>query len=484
MKNHLCPLLAGSTILLAAISANAQVIDEPGRPATSIWAAEYPYGEATAADPHFDDERVWPHLTGKEYFLDTQWDEPKRTLAWAQPGTTGGRNGPLDPYDPANWVNVETGEPAQSLPDRDTDVIIPASDESYEVNWRFAGHGNPEWGPPLEARHVTVGSNVHFAIVDGEIYGNVWVQREGHFNVDVTMNLLGSKHTFYRNDNTGGSPSAVGSRDKSYLCQYLMFNKAEPDASAEFLGMFHSGDEFQVVSGTMIVGPDTVVEMGREGSPYIEKDGRIVLLDNAYLGKWSIDFHVTDLDLRGGTLQAGLPDRPLARDAIVRVSHKNHTAAQYSEPVSDEDGEIEMAAERHFRRVPGILLQEGSTLRTYSTDIDQARLVITALPAEYPITFLRPALGSRAYEDRAENPLRGAFMQWLTELPQGIDIAVRENVTVEGVEFDGLRAQGLMVQNREAVDQWEKVFWGENNLAPQEELIADLPEELEDGGEY
>ncbi|MEX0654381.1 MAG: hypothetical protein WD534_16105 [Phycisphaeraceae bacterium] len=250
MKSPYCAVLAAILLLLATSPGQAQVLESGGRPATSVWAAEYDYGDATAADPQFDNEEIWPHLTGREYFLDTAWPKPERTLAWAQPGTSGGRGAPLDALDPANWVNVETGEPATSLPDRNTDVILPASDEYYEVNWGFLG---PEReSPALRVRHVTIGANAHFWILDAVIRGNVWVQREGHFNVDVTLNLIGPDHTFYRNDNTGGSPSAVGSRDKSYLCQYLMFNKAEPDVSVEFLGMFHSGDEFQMVTSMMI----------------------------------------------------------------------------------------------------------------------------------------------------------------------------------------------------------------------------------------
>jgi len=55
----------------------------------------------TAHSPQFENRTLWPKLTGKEYFLETDW--PKgRLMVWAHPGRDGrygGRNS-LDPTDP------------------------------------------------------------------------------------------------------------------------------------------------------------------------------------------------------------------------------------------------------------------------------------------------------------------------------------------------------------------------------------------------
>jgi hypothetical protein len=129
-------------------------------------------------------------------------------------------------------------------------------------------------------------------------------------------------------------------------------------------------------------------------------------------------------------------------------------------------------------------LYAGSTLRSYSTDITRARLVITQLPPDTQITFLRPPAGSREYAQAVRDPKRRDFIAWLDQLPKGVDVAVGAGVTIDGVEFDCVHKGGIMVQDRSAVGQWKNVFWGPNNLAAPGQLIADMPGSLVRGHGY
>ena len=116
--------------------------------------------------------------------------------------------------------------------------------------------------------------------------------------------------------------------------------------------------------------------------------------------------------------------------------------------------------------------------------VTQARLIITQLTASYPVTFQRPALGTRAHADMVEDPVRKEYLNWLDGLPQGIDIAINKDVTVDGVEFDRLRQGGLLCPDENERAQWKHVFWGANNLVSVEQSMAPLPDGLVRGSEY
>lgn len=446
-------LLSVLCILAAPLAAESSVGTDTwgsaARPAVSVWSKAFEYGEATAHAPNYDDKKLWPHLTGKEYFLKTAWPKT-RVLTWASPGRGG------NPTDPKNWIDKDTGQPASSPPDIDTDIILPAAESYYMVD--FQNGTGKKGGVNLMARCVTVGKNANLYAGDAKTRGNVWVRRGGYFMTDVTHTFSGSDHTFYRNENDRTANSGPGG-DGTYLCQYLKFDKATKAASAEFFGHLHTFDEFQVVSGTMIVSADSVVEMGREAFPYIEKNAAIVLLDNAYLAKWINDLHCYDMEVRGGTLQAGLPDRPLTRSARFLIGPKNFTN---SKAPAGKDAE----------RQNGITLYPGATLRTISADVKKARLIIGALPKEYPVVFRRSAIGSKAYAAEKANPANKALLDWLDSLPSGIDMQVAATAVIDGVELDGFRKGGLMLENGASAAGWKNVIYGPNNLAKPAELIG------------
>ena len=91
----------------------------------------------TADNPQHDNKEAWPNLVGDEYFAEQKW-EKKRLLIWNTHGKAEmirGRRGGLDGNNPANWINADTGQPAKSIPDMDTDIILPDSDRPYIVNF-------------------------------------------------------------------------------------------------------------------------------------------------------------------------------------------------------------------------------------------------------------------------------------------------------------------------------------------------------------
>lgn len=460
----LSPLLVLALACTAGLAAGESA---DRRPPPSAWATTYDYGTSTAHDPQFGNAKLWPHLTGKEYFLKAALP-PARVLVWSKPGQSANDKSPLNPLDPANWTDLSTGKPATALPDTETDVIMPASDKYYIVDFQNAGHGAKKWGVPFKARCVTVGANANLYGSDAYTTGHVWVRRGGYFMVDVTHFFEGSRHTFYRNENDRVTKTGPGG-DGTYLCQYLKFNKSGKDISAEILGNAHTVDEFQMESGTLIIGPGSVVEPGREANPYLGKNAVLALMDGAYFGKWIIDFHCTDLEVRGGSVFGGLPDRPLTRNAVFKVGRKNFTAAAYDQPV---DREGEKIKGRLLQRVPGITLQAGSTVRSFSVDPAKARLVITTLPEEYAITFLRHAAGSEHLAKQLADPAQKAFVEWISALPKGIDLRCGKGVTIDGVEFDGFRKGGLMLEEAGAEKSWKNVFYGPANLGSPAELVG------------
>ena len=86
----------------------------------------------TADNPRFDNEEAWSVLVGDEYFTKENWPEATRLLIWGLVDENGrSKNG--DPRIAANWTDAATGKPAETLPDMDTDVIVPDSDQPYEV---------------------------------------------------------------------------------------------------------------------------------------------------------------------------------------------------------------------------------------------------------------------------------------------------------------------------------------------------------------
>lgn len=294
----------------------------------------------TAHNPQYKDKKAWPDLAGDEYFQKQKWPKA-RLLIWAHAGTNPPRGSNLDPREPSNWINAETGKPAQSGPDRNTDMILPDSDKSYKV----AERGRSD-RPPLACRHLTVGRNAEFLPGNGgnfPVTGNIWVRPGAIFFVYRALVFAGNNHTFIRRDwpadgklkkmhDTGAvarwdpnldpqssdpwMPRGYKLSGVSYFCQH-----DKPEGSTEVVGCITFTDEFGIKSGTFIVGRDSRYHTGVSGSAHILNGARIAVMDGGMFGGNVNNCGPLTILKEGGSLTGGLPDRPLKRDARTGVGY-------------------------------------------------------------------------------------------------------------------------------------------------------------------
>ncbi|NQT38330.1 MAG: hypothetical protein HQ581_12610 [Planctomycetes bacterium] len=133
----------------------------------------------TANNSQYDNKEAWPDLVGDKYFLKEEW--PKAwLLIWAHAATAPVRGEPRpDIADPASWIDAATGNPADTVPDMHTDVILPDDERPYSVS-----------GSGFICRHLTVGRNADFQPGGGRsasVFGNVWIRpRRTHSRVHWT----------------------------------------------------------------------------------------------------------------------------------------------------------------------------------------------------------------------------------------------------------------------------------------------------------
>lgn len=210
----------GAWVVLLAAAAFGVARD--ARAAGSATAA-FDYRGATARDPHFDDPTLWGRYDVKRtaYVRET-WPNG-RLYVWVHPGKSGGRRfrGAVKAVDPKNWLR--DGEPARDLVlDKHADLLFPASQTPYRVGFRET--------EVLEVcRHVTIESGAGFVGGgDGrgrQTYGNVWVKPGGTMYAQGATKFLGTRRTFFRNDNVAAD-STEGTGAQGHRCsQYFTFEK-------------------------------------------------------------------------------------------------------------------------------------------------------------------------------------------------------------------------------------------------------------------
>jgi len=439
-----CPVL----ILAASVADASQPV---------VWSksADAPgYAKATAGDPNFDDKAVWP-LTGKEKFLGETWPAT-RLLVWAHPGESGGDGGrgvKHQVFTASNWIDAATGKPASKLPDANTDILLPASKTDYHVSYRKGGQEHS----PFAIRHLTVESGAYFRTSGLKVTGNVWVKRGGGMGNHGSLGFLGGRNTFCRNDN--GDPSVPQRTEGSSVSQYISFNK--PGGSCEFFGTFSTGDEFKVYAGTFIIGPDSRVQPGRNATPFVKKPATLALMDGAAFGKWCNQIHFFDLHCEG-TLQGGLPERPLTRDAYVGLTYQNPNGTKFYPSGIDTWPKKKQMEDR---LVP-LLFYSGSRIKTYSADMQKACLVITWVGLEAKeyytskMLFRRMSKAGQAY-----------LVKQLDSLPKYVMAAFAKGVSVDGVRFNRFLKDGILLADPSARQSWRNVFFGDENQVPAEQLL-------------
>lgn len=382
------------TIVLTALVLSAAV-EAPG--------ADRP---ATAGEPHYEDRSLWPeHVKETAYYKET-WAKA-RVLVWAHPGKS---DRGTDPTDPRNWL--ENGKPATKPFDENTDLVFPSSDSRYMARVKKQ---------TLSCRHLTVGHNARVVLQKLTAYGNVWIKEGG--DIGWLEELSGDKHTFARNDN---------SRPGSFRIANKLTLTKSPDASAEIVGNFQTGDDLNLISGVFIVGPDAVFQPGDRSIQGIYPKATLVLLSGAELHKRGNQHYNCEIVV-AGKLLAGMPDRPLIKDCFLGISFKNKKVRPGVRGGPHDYGLV--------------VLKEG-TLRIHSADPKKARLVLGWHKQERD-----SGVGG--------NP-SGA--------PRKIDVVFMGDVQINGIEFSDLHKGGILLPDLAARREWKNVFYGEGNLGRPDEL--------------
>ena len=283
--------------------------------------------------------------------------------------------------------------------------------------------------------------------------------------------FVGSRHTFFRNDNTLRTAESTG-RGGGIMCsQYFTFNK-DPEASVEFLGHVSVLDEFRIYGCIVVVGADSLLQPGRNASPTIYQWGTLALLDGAAFESWNNDFGSPEMEVREGVIQGGLPERPLKRSCRFGLAFKNYTGAVHA--MADEK-----LRSRRLVRVPSLVIRSGA-LRSYTVDPRKARLVFGVMENQ----DICPRPGTEDYKKSVQrNPENEILYKWMMQLPRGIDFFFGEDVQVRDVEFDYVRKGGLMCPDPDVRNQWKNVFFGPHCKAEGAELFTAL-ESLDRGNRY
>ncbi|MFC1652754.1 chitobiase/beta-hexosaminidase C-terminal domain-containing protein [Planctomycetota bacterium] len=359
------------------------------------------------------------------------WPET-RTLVWAHPGQTG------DLGDPNNW-RLENGDPVKTAPDRDTDIVLPASDKSYRVNAvrQHVRHVTIERGGMLIGKHRS----------ETWVWGNLWVKTGARA---YFVAIRGPKHTFFRIDAAklpseshpvpyGHTNSGANSMEnmtqiahKFQVCKY-------GDASVEFLGKFGVSDELMVQHGRMIINGDLRWSgVTGKGALEIYNEAIVELQSGATIGPLQGDnkrglFNVVLYS--GGRLQAGSPERPLESDAQVMLGFNDEGWGR-----------------------TGLFASEGSTIEVFSKDPKKARLVFTSLTsqADYCDGKCR----------KLGDPETGANGDL------GIKVHLIGSTRLNGVMFDYVANNGILLKDEDAWQSWENVSLGSHNAGNLEMLVT------------
>jgi hypothetical protein len=365
-------------------------------------------GGPSAHDPHFENTAWWPEIpenVGKpaaQKFIRAFEKQPwpkARLLVWAKPGTSGAGE------DPASWL--DGGKPAASPPDKDTDVLLPAADTVYNT-------GPSRKEITFKARHVTVERNARGGGYRYEIFGNVWVKEGGSISSGHAAGVSGPTNIFFRNDNkrdAKGNFAQVG--------QYMGVTK--PGGSAEFIGPFQTTDEMAVASGTMILAPDSFMNPGPNSWQVIRPEGKLILLSGAVFQKRCGQTKSPNDIVVQGLLQAGMPERPLMKDAVLGISFKDAADAV------------------------GLRVEPTGDVKIFTTDPTKARLVI------------------KWHENIQQNP---------GSTPHLVQMVFLRDLDLNGVVFDYVHKGGVRLSNPANRQTWKNIFFGDHNEGKPDELFA------------
>jgi hypothetical protein len=358
-------------------------------------------------------------------------------LVWANPGTSG------DFATPANWKTA-AGQPATAAPDRDTDIVLPASQTVYDVKGSRTN----------QVRHASIGSGARLGgghRNELEIWGNLEVQPGGRV---LFISIRGTKHTYVHligaefptpaNKQALSHPSTRVAADKQNAAQIShKFQVAKVGtASVEMLGNIGISDEIMLQRGRMIVSGDLrwsgvtskgSLEIYDGGILEIQSGGRVAPFESRN-SKAVFNLNV----YRNGTIQAGSPERPLTSDAQLLLGFAEN----------DQPGRT------------GLYAALGSMMRVYTTDPKKARLVISAITA-VPDFFDGKGRPVGKPEEKASGS-------------KGIAMQLAGDVRLENTRFDYVSVGGIGVAEPGMTNDWKNIEFGPNCAAPAGQLFSTM----------
>lgn len=410
------------------------------------------YPNASAHDPYFADEELWPHLTSKEAFKRQVWPKT-RLLIWAH-RSEADANG-KKPEDAANWL--EAGKPAGAPPDENTDVLFPTSIDGKPYTVEGARN--------FTCRHLTIQESALIKSHGMDVHGNFWLKNGGRIRVMGPLNMLGAGDAFLRVEGKGDSTDRESALHRPLLIsQYLTLNRR---GSIELIGSFASGDEFKVFGGThAVIHPHANVGWGRNATLNVFKGAVVTLMDGSRFSKWVNQFGRMGDAKVAGTVQGGSPERPLSTaDALFAMGFNNWTGAVF--PVPEDEEKAEKANATKNKRFYGLVLEPGAKLLSHTTDPAQARLVIGWHGIE---------LSQYIHDHNSGEHLDPGFKVPFESIPPQITLFFDLGVTVDTITIDDVHSGGLLMKNPDDFKKWKNVRYGKNIGAPPEKLVAPAPE--------
>jgi hypothetical protein len=423
MNRHLIPLLAQVILLLGICGQPLSAVPAPTSGANvepplskffdwSSSAKAANYSKARADTPMYEDKQLWPFLAKNEAYFKQVWPKA-RLLIWAKPG----EDAPWE--DPKSWL--ENGKPATQIPDKDTDVLMPAAERKYFAKC-------PEG--VVFARHMTMEKGAHLNGGDGHefhLWGNIWVKVGAAININQCV-PHGSFQTFHRNDhfisrNATGHPDGGPSGGPTSGTGHYITVKKEKAGSTEYLGCHHAADKIAFHGGTVIVGPDSCMMSGGWNRPIVLPDATYVLMSGAYTGQRLFNAgHFADDSLKvDGVLMVGTPERPLERDAFISLNYKNNAT---------------------YPNARGMVVSQSGSISSYSKDPKKARLVFRWSGVD------------------EEVDTKGLYSG--ADVPRRINVSILGKSQLDSVVFMDLERGGIQLADPGAKTSWKNITFGTN----------------------
>ncbi len=432
---HLSPMLLLIVVMASytgPVSAAPAAQDQPAAEKSPfLESVQAPaYTSATAHEPMFDNAKLWPGDAKKSNYAQQEWPK-SRVLVWAQPGQSA-----KDGWDVKYWL--EDGKPATKPFDENTDLVFP--DHGTHYTWVSLTPGRKY--QPASFRHLTVGKG-NGIIGHFSAGANVWIKAGGQ--VRFLDSMVGGKNTFVRNDN-----------GDIRLVDHFFINKA-PTASVEMIGQFSSDDNWRVNSGILIVGPYSEIRAGNRSDPTVMDKGTLVLLSGSYFTRRSNCDWGSDLVVNG-KLMAGLPDRPLTRDARLGLGWKSKGQFMGTQ------GGGRMPGPNDY----GMVVTKGGSITVHTTDPVKTPLAIFCTKDDNDWGQIE--IISR------NHPLHGdPLIAKLKELPRITDMRIEGEVTWSGILLDDFRKGGIHVKSLPDLSGRTGPTFGDQNQGKPEELFTIIP---------